>query len=236
MMIKRVFDLEGNGLLDTISKIWCICYSDLESNKVHKYGPENIEEGIEKLREADILIGHNICGFDLLAIEKLYPYFRHTKRQRDTLCMSKLFFPERPQHGLGSYGIQFGRYKPEHEDWSQFSEEMLHRCSEDVEINKILYKYLLKREAKGWDWLRALQIEQDFSRDQALQELEGVDIDVDKAACLVEELDEELEAIDSVLLERLPIRVINNGPVNKPFKKDRSYSAMAIKYFELVGS
>ena len=71
--------------------------------------------------------------------EKLYGW-KFEGVIRDTLCMSKLFDPERPSHSLDSYGKQFNRFKPVHEDWSRYSPEMLHRCTEDVEINSMLYE------------------------------------------------------------------------------------------------
>jgi len=54
-------------------------------------------------------------------------------------------------HSVEAWGYRFGRAKPEHEDWSQFSDEMLHRCTEDVEIQHLIYTTLLE-EASGYEW------------------------------------------------------------------------------------
>ena len=77
--------------------------------------------------------------------------------------MSKLFYPERLEHSLDSYGRQFGRYKPVHEDWTTYSEDMLHRCSEDVEINHLTYNWLVDENCRDWDWVNALELEQELS-------------------------------------------------------------------------
>ena len=67
--MELVFDIETDDLDAT--KIWCIVAID-ENDKVYSYSEDNIEEGIALLEKADKLIGHNIIGFDIPVIEKLY--------------------------------------------------------------------------------------------------------------------------------------------------------------------
>lgn len=237
-MIKRcVYDLESNGLLYDATVIWCICIKDLYTKEMFKFPPDRIKEGLALLSTYDLIIGHNICGYDIPLILKLYPYFVY-KGARDTLCMSKLFNPERNTgHGLESYGIQFNRYKPEHEDWTQYSEEMLHRCSEDVEINCLTYDYLVERYCKNWNWLNPLLLEQDFSRDQAYQELEGVDLDVDLAHRLIKQIDDEVGPLSETLYERIPDRCkpigTNLEGGVKPFKKDGNYTSKTQEFVNM---
>ena len=84
--MELVFDIETNGLLweytaknsetgemethPAADTIWCIVAID-ENNKVYSFDPTQIDEGIEFLKSADTLVGHNIIGFDLPAIKKL---------------------------------------------------------------------------------------------------------------------------------------------------------------------
>lgn len=237
-MIKRcVYDLESDGLLYDATVIWCVVVKDLYTKEVFKFPPNRIEEGLALLSTYDLIIGHNICGYDIPLILKLYPHFTY-KGARDTLCMSKLFNPERNTgHGLESYGIQFGRYKPEHEDWTQYSEAMLHRCSEDVEINCLVYDHLVERYCKNWNWLNPLLLEQDFSRDQAYQELEGVDLDVDLAYRLIKQIDDEVGPLSETLYERIPDRCkpigsnLEDGV--KPFKKDGNYTSKTQEFVNM---
>lgn len=233
--MKLVFDLESDGLLREATIIWCIVLKNLETGHVDKcYSDGDIYLALKALEEAKIIIGHNICGFDIPLIKKLHPDFEVKGKIRDTLCMSKLFDPDRQLHSLESYGLKFGRAKPEHDDWSAFSHEMLHRCAEDVEINTMLYKYLVDKECKGWDWVEAIELEQAFAADQAQQELNGVDIDIGAATKLIERLDTEIAIVDSQLYRQLPYYVKNKGPVNKPFKKDGSYSKMVTDWIGVV--
>jgi len=91
-----------------------------------------------------LLICHNEIDYDLRLIKKLYPTFKPNSLFLDTYLLSQLLQPDRAGgHSLQSYGERFGRAKPEHEDWSRFTQEMLHRCAEDVEINHLTYTYLM---------------------------------------------------------------------------------------------
>ena len=67
--MKLVFDIETDGL--DASKIWCIVAKDLDTNKIYSYDPNEIDSGLELLAKAELLIGHNILGFDIPVIENL---------------------------------------------------------------------------------------------------------------------------------------------------------------------
>lgn len=227
--MKNVFDLESNGLLYDADRIHCVVIKDIVSGSVSQYTPDSIEGAIKHLKGSKMLIGHNIAQFDIVLIEKLLGVnlFNHCKI-RDTYCMSKLFYPERKftvGHSLESYGKQFGREKPVHEDWTVFSPEMMYRCTEDVEINHLLYEFLVKENCQDWDWLPALELEQEFAYWQGRQELEGVDVDVDVCNKLINDIDKEVDEIDAAIRPILPKRVkAKGGPVMKPFKKDGTYT------------
>jgi len=222
---KIVFDLESNGLLYDATTIHCIVCKDISTNQVHKFTPLETKEGLDFLKNSSIIIGHNISTFDIPLIYLLHNINLFDYCQvRDTYTMSRLFYPEQQAHSLGYYGSKFGREKPVHEDWSVFSEDMLHRCSEDVEINHLTYNYLVEKNCSdGWNWLEALKLEQLFGFWQGLQEKEGVDIDVALCHELVARLDKEIEEIDNKIQPDLPFSVVPVGqPVLKPFKKDGS--------------
>lgn len=225
-MNKYVFDLESNGFLYDVDTIHCIVVKDIVSNSTYKFYGDKISDGISKLMEAKLLIGHNIAQYDIPVIEKLsgINLFNYCTI-RDTYCMSKLFYPERLVHSLESYGEQFGRNKPVHEDWTQFSEEMLHRCTQDVEINHSTYNWLVESNCRDWDWINALELEQEFAYYQGLQELEGVSIDLDMCYHIVNSIDTEVNEIDAKIKPILPKRIKAIGnPIMKPYKKDGTYT------------
>ena len=71
MLTALVFDLEANGL--TPDKVWCIAIEDLHTREKFFYDPTQIEEGIQHLLSADVLMGHNIIDFDIPTLINLYP-------------------------------------------------------------------------------------------------------------------------------------------------------------------
>lgn len=112
-----------------------------------------------------VLIGHNIIGYDNDLLERFFNIDLSDKIIVDTLIMSQTLNPDRKlpakcppsvynpvtgqndkigPHSLAAWGYRVGRYKPEHYDWENFSPKMLVRCTEDVEIQTLVFFELLK--------------------------------------------------------------------------------------------
>lgn len=129
--------------------MWCLVTKDIDTMEVCTYAGTKLEDGLDSLRNSSLLIGHNIINFDLPLVEKLYN-IRIDVELFDTLVVSRLLNPDRiGGHSLDSWGKRVGRSKPVHEDWTQYSEAMLHRCVEDVEINYLTYNLLLEEVKDG---------------------------------------------------------------------------------------
>lgn len=94
-MKQAIFDIETNGLLKDLTTIHCIAIqdgkqSDRRVKSLKSYRPDQIEEALEVLENADEIIGHNIIGFDIPAIQKLYPKWKPKGKVIDTLVLSRL--------------------------------------------------------------------------------------------------------------------------------------------------
>lgn len=233
-MSRYVFDLEADNLYADATKLHCIVNKDIDTKEVYKYEPKEFRVGLEQLYYADLIIGHNICGFDIPLIQRFYTKWVPPLAY-DTLIMCRLLDPERHNHTLDSYGKQFKRYKPVHEDWSTFTPEMLHRCHEDTEINHILYDYL-EAKAGVWDWEEARLMEQEIARIHLHQTVAGVTVDKKHANKVISDVDSELLGIDIKLREEIPEHYVSayNNPINLPFKKDGSFRSNVSKWFEMV--
>lgn len=139
--MKLIFDIETDNYLESCTKIHCISAQDYDTGKVYEFRPKEIKKGLQFLKDADILIGHNILDFDIRAIKKLYPKWKTDAKLFDTLIAAKFVYPDikdkdfrrlrkvmnKPQsmrtafekeqmrnigkHSLEAYGLRLGEYK-----------------------------------------------------------------------------------------------------------------------------
>lgn len=248
----RVFDVEANGFLRQATKIHCFVFSDLKKQQVVKFYPHQIEEAIEYLLSCDVVIGHNILEYDLPLIERLYGV-KYKGVKVDTLIMSRLLNPKRllppnakdrkaGPHSLYAWGVRCGIDKPEHEDWENFSEDMMHRCAEDVSINVTTY-HMLMEEAEGWDWVNGFKLSFKFFENIYRQAEYGWKFDVEWANWCIQTLEKRFNRIDKAVIPRLPnvldiLEVKKEGErqwLKKPFLKSGKISDAVKNYAERNG-
>lgn len=236
-MAVVVGDTESDGLKHQSSLIWVICEYNLEDktfgfsfdesvyrdfdikelvnkeleNKQYRFYDCH-EDHLRYMLDHEVVM-HNYFQHDKPLLRKFYKWWSPAG-EGDTFILSQLYNPDRqiPQgskgaHGLDAWGNRFGVPKPKHEDWTQFSPEMLHRVIEDVKIN-VLTWYELEKEAEGWDWELSKKIEYGVADIMGRQEMHGVYIDQPLAYDLADEIYQEIQKIDETLLEQMPPRVI----------------------------
>ena len=118
--MKLVFDIETDGIDAT--KVWCIVAQDVETKKIYKWRPDDIKSGLQFLLKADALIGHNIIGYDLAMLTKLYDLDFYNKKLYDTWLMSQVLgYKRKHKHGLGGWGEHLGYNKLEFSNFSEFT-------------------------------------------------------------------------------------------------------------------
>ena len=90
-----VFDLESNGLLNDVTKIHCLVIYEQETGETVVYNDEGnaepITRGVQRLEDAEIIVGHNIIGYDHPRLRKIYAWFSPTALVVDTLLLSRLY-------------------------------------------------------------------------------------------------------------------------------------------------
>lgn len=246
--MKVVFgDLEANGLLQEATKVHCGVFKEM-GGKVVKFRPSQVEEMLRYLDTVDVLIMHNGIGYDKPLLEKLYKYTFKGKLV-DTLIMSRLLNPKRiipfnclnkkaGPHSIEAWGYRVGRGKPEHNDWENFSEAMLYRCSEDVEILALVYEELLKEAGKD-KWKPAFQLNFELFAWLQKQEEYGWLVDQDRMHLYIRQLDRIINWIDGVITPQLPkVLEIEEHKVKgeytyirKPFLKSGAYSQAVVDWY-----
>lgn len=247
-----VFDIEANGLLQQATLVHCGVVANLTDDEMWTYRPHELKGLLNKLSEADVLIGHNIIGYDLPLLKKIFDW-EFKGKVVDTLLMSKLHRPNRKlpihakdrragPHSLYAWGVRVGRDKPDYSAWGEFDEEMLHRCSEDVEINKKVF-FELMSEVKGQNWKNAHLLTFELFKNLRKQEQYGWLVDrgyMDKSIRL---LNHWIDRIDRTITPLLPLKLIIEETkvkgeykyVSKPFKRDRSYTQQVIRWMDDCG-
>ena len=166
-----IFDLEANGLYQDATRIHCIAYHDSTIDETLSFNDEcpgkgmsnSITTAVMDLAQADYIVGHNIIGYDLPLIRKLYPFFKPTGVIIDTLLLSRLYhsrlmsidkeknWKHMPlqlygRHSLEAYGYRLNEYKGNFgklTDWSDWSQEMEDYCKQDVNVTRRLWKHFL---------------------------------------------------------------------------------------------
>lgn len=242
--MRLVFDIETNGLLPDVNTLHVCCTYDLDTKE--EWYSTDPQEIISHLSKATHLIGHNIIDYDLAVLEKLFNWKPNEEtRITDTLILSRLGNPDRlchPQqlrdeykagpHSLGAWGYRIGVGKPDHEDWSTYSEAMLHRCQADVRINARIYD-ILREETK--DFGESIAIEHTVQRLISKQERDGVYFDTEAAEQAVTELGNRIRIIDERLASGLPAHPRRVGvEIKKPFKKDGTLSKAVMDWAERI--
>lgn len=247
-----VFDLEANGFLDVATAVHCGVFISLDGQEVHQFYPGSHEDYIKEMLSfmdsADCLIGHNVHGYDFPLLEKLFGY-KYKNQKIDTVVMSRLFKPKRnvpwgcpvknKPHSIETWGYRLGRYKPSYEDWSVFTPEMLHRCTEDTEIGRLVYLELM-REKESYNWDNAVWLTGRLFEILGKQEQYGWKVDREWMDFCIHMCTHWIRKIDRVLAYRLPpISVCEEKKVKgelsyvkKPFLKSGQLNQHVLKYLD----
>ena len=231
-MSTIIFDIETNALrIDEITKIHC-CALNAGDGTVLYTDPE---EWLPILEHADVLIGHNIIQYDLVAIKHLYPKFNPRGKSVDTLILARMLksdildtdFKRKwkgmpiqmyGRHSLEAYGYRLG-FNKKHadlEDFSQLSKELAERCICDVDVTAKLWGRL-QPEASAIP--KAVDLEMEFATLISKQERSGFAFDVKGALELEATIVEQLNTLDERLRQRFPFI---DGGIFIPKRSDKS--------------
>jgi len=234
-----VFDIETDGLLDTVSKIHVLSYQD--STMKEPVSIFDYNQMVDLLSQDRVFVGHNIIRYDMVVLKKILGV--SPTNVVDTLPLSWYLNFDRAKHGLEGYGEDFGVPKPKVSDWENLTkEEYAHRCQEDVKINMRLYKDLIYKLNKLYldtteaqRFIQYLNFKMDCMREQ--EEL-GWRLDVTKAQehydTLIEMQDEKLDQLSAAMPKR-PILKVRNRP-KIMYKKDGSLSSKGEDWLGLLKS
>ena len=227
MGMRLSFDIETNGLpRQGLDRVHCVVVKDLDNGEVYRFNDtgsaDSVTNAITLLQEADVLVGHNIVGFDIPVIQELYPFFASKATLYDTLILSRMFFPDilkddfrkKPigmptklfgRHSLESWGYRLGDYKGEFgktTDWSDWSQDMEDYCEQDVHVVETLFKLFESKDF--YKYADAVKLEHDLAVIMAQQEWSGWPFDVKKAQQLESVLRTEMDELADKMRATFP--------------------------------
>jgi DNA polymerase I-like protein with 3'-5' exonuclease and polymerase domains len=221
---RLIFDLETDGLIGQLTRIHCLGIRDADTGEEWCFRQnafeDTIEDGLDMLAEADMLIGHNILPFDLRVIEMLYPWWegKEGQRIRDTLVMCQMIFANQKEkdfkawkknklpgnqigkHGLEAWGHRTGNYKGDYQKdmkakgldpWAEWNQAMEDYMMQDLSTNQSLWDLL---EAEDYPE-EPIVLEHQVQELLTEQQMNGVYFDVARAKALADELDAEITAL-----------------------------------------
>ena len=221
-MRRAYFDIETTAVdnwvtLEGMDKIHCISVLSEKDNKCISFSGTSILEGISYLIQHDEVVGHNVIGFDIPAIKKVYPNIKFPV-VRDTLVMASAMFgdirasdlqkPQFPRELIGrqslrAWGTRLGVLKGDYgdtTDWSKCTQEMIDYCEQDVAVTFTLYKYLLSAEPSD----TMMKIEHKFAELMKMQEVHGWKFDMDGCRKLTKEIMQRRADLEKQLQEAFP--------------------------------
>ena len=250
---RVVFDVEANGLLEEATEVWCISTINPDTGDRHDFVHPlsvhtvqcsgDIDTGLAYLSQFDEIICHNVIGYDLPLFEKLKGWVPgENQKVTDTLLLSKLTHFDRRfvlgcksgPHSVEAWGMRFGRAKPEHEDWSKFSPDMLHRCKEDTEIQLMVWCAVYQEMSEAGSWEFAIWLEHEFAKIKQKQNLRGWKFDIGKAQALLGYVNDRMEEQYQRVLPHLPIVVKDEKSLLNPITKKGVWAKHTKKWVDSI--
>jgi len=208
-METLIFDIEGNGLNEVIinskgnaipeaDRIWCAAVYSMDDGTTTGYTEMEIFDLVDRLNKAKLIIGHNICCYDIPLLCRLYKYGGVGDANTiidtptyDTLIVSRLMWPDKPQlpnrsHSLKSWGEFLNCPKSEYTGgFDEYTDEMLEYCKQDTVVAAKIYEYQKEFAAKNESSIR---MEHKVAKIISHQVENGFGFDVDAATQLEKDM------------------------------------------------
>ncbi len=159
-----VADIETDALYEHCTTFHCGTIVDCYTGQSRDF--RDLEEFVDALDRATLIVGHNIIDFDLPAVGKLANWSWVLSLAFDTLVLSRLLYPDLPGgHSLDEWGQRLGEHKtnyrqvcidrgyidekaPKGAEFKMWTPEMSLYCNQDCKVNLKLLMRLIKYT--GW--------------------------------------------------------------------------------------
>ena len=214
-----VTDIEADSLTPT--RIWVVVCENAATNEVLTFlDREQFNRFVAANRDS-YFVGHNFLSYDVPALNRLWNCGIPYDRIVDTLVLSYMYDPRmKGGHSLEAWGERMNFPKLAHEDWSQYSPEMLERCKQDVRLTKRVFLALGKRMAQRGFSEKSCKIEHDIRVVVDKQERNGFHFDIGGAERLLERVSAEKSSLAEPIQQLFPPVLKSQGVYNYRVKAD----------------
>ena len=223
--MKLIFDIETDGLKPSV--VWVICaIKDDVMVTLEMPSKADVESLLEGVTE---VIGHNIIGYDIPALEKILGVSFDNVKVTDTLVMSRLYNPSlEGGHSLGKWGERLKFPKGDYNDWTALTPDMVEYCKQDVRVTERVYEVLMDKLLPFGS--ESIDLEHDVQDSIVKQISNGWLLDQRRAFDLLAELQEKKNDLEeNVLLVFKPLPTFVKQ-IDPKYKKDGSLSAVGLKF------
>lgn len=239
-----LFDIETDGLLPDLTRLHSLVIKNAVTGEVTSAHHDTLQPALDLLAAASVIAGHNVIGFDLPAIQKVYPAWKPKGHVFDTLNASRLIWPELANddfaalrkhtlpeafpkkligsHSLKAWGFRLGILKDEFgegTDWQSWSPQMQSYCEQDVAVTEALFRHILSLNYSQ----TALALEFAFQEVISRQEQTGFPFNLKKAEQLYASLAAQREEISQALQASFPPKQVEEVFMPKVNNKTRGY-------------
>lgn len=221
MTTKVLIDIETTAIGNKNPKIHLAWTKEVGNTEGWQYWTD--AKGLkEYLSGFDEVVAHNAIGFDIPTLNKLWGCDVLPEQTVDTLVLSQLLEPSRPQgHSLGAWGVALGYPKMDYQArWidemgrkEEYSGECYDNpleelnkayCRQDVVILEHLHEHLTEQlSIKGFSE-QSIKLEHDIAWILRKQEQDGFYFDTPHALNLLVGLKAEVETIKEAMMAKYP--------------------------------
>lgn len=197
-----VLDIETNLAHDTI---WMAATCDVSTRETAVF--TDAASLKQHIQSADTIIGHNLIGFDVPVLRKVWGVIVPLSKVIDTLVLSRLYNPSLDGgHSLRAWGERMGQEQKG--DFTDFDgglcDEMIEYCVQDTVVNALLYKELSKHLMMDGFSEECINLEHEVAIYTKEQEENGFYFDFDMACNISAEHNERMDTIERQLQDVFP--------------------------------
>lgn len=218
------------------SEMTALCWVDIETGAEHDCG-RDLEDGLRWLMGDHTLVFHNGIGFDLPAMQSLYPWFKPQRPIVDTLVLARMAFADlvpadleqfgsqqelmkidrRARLGsqaLHTWGVRLGLAKGEYSgEWTDgYNAELAEYCLNDCRVTALLYKKLLQENIS----VPAAELEHKFAHVCRRIKDAGFVFDIEGARALYDKLASDIDDVEQEMIEQFGAWYEPDGPIVTP--------------------